>query len=72
MLELIEDTEKRLHLRDEIIYKLKQEISSLKEESDSAIFMLKERNALLTAENEQLRSQLLMKHETGESNIYLL
>ena len=61
-----------MRLRDETIYKLKQDISSLKEESDSAIFMLKERNALLTAEIEQLRSQLLVKHETGEYNIYLL
>ena len=63
-----------MHLRDEIIYKLKQEISSLKEESDSAIFMLKERNTILTTEIEQLRSQPLVKRETGESliNIFLI
>ena len=61
-------------LRDEVIYKLKQEISSLKEESDSTIFMLKERNASLTAEIEQLRSQPLINRETGESlmNISLI
>ena len=56
-----------MRLRDEVIYKFKQEISSLKEESDSTIFMLKEKNALLTAEIEQLKSQPLVKHETGES-----
>ena len=61
-----------MHLKDEVIYKQKQEISSLKEESDSAIFMLKERINLLTAEIEQLRRQPLVKRETGESLMNIL
>ena len=47
--------------RDEIIYKLKQETSSLKEK----IYMVNEKNALLAAENEWLRSRQLVKQETG-------
>ena len=45
------DVNMQLRLRDEIIYNLKQEIASLKEEKDSTIFELK-------SENEQLRSKL--------------
>ena len=36
------------------------------------MFILKERIALLTAENEQLKSQQLVKAETGECHKYLL
>ena len=62
------DTDKQLYLRDEVIYQLKQEISLLKEKYNSAVFMFKERIAILT---EQLRNQQIVKKETGESHIFV-
>ena len=58
---------KQLQMRDEVIYKLKQEISLLKEEGESAVFVLKEKVAFLTAEIEQLQNQQLTS-ETGKSH----
>ena len=60
----------QLHLRDESIYCLKQEITSLKEEKDSILFALEE----LKSENEQLRSQLLLApiKEEGVAHLYSL
>ena len=67
---MLKDTEKQLRLSEEVIHNLKQEVSSLKEESNSAVFMLKQRIAVLTAENEQLKSQQRVKEEQGECHKY--
>ena len=45
------DIESQMHLRDEMIYDLKQRVTLLTEERDNAIY-------ILTSENEWLRSLL--------------
>ena len=68
---IVEESDRQLRLRDETIYNLKLENSSLKEEKAAAVLRLEqinERNATLMAENEQLRNQLLIKYETGKSH----
>lgn len=50
-------------LQDEAIYRLKEEMASLRKENESAIFALEERIEELKSENEQLRNQLTPKEE---------
>ena len=56
------ESEEILHLRKEtIIYQLKQEMASLKEDRDHSILKLEERVEELISENEQLRGYLSIK-----------
>ena len=56
-----EEMKVRLHLQEETIYRLKQEMASLKEEKDHAILKVEERVEELMSENEQLRCYLSIK-----------
>ena len=70
----IEDVDKELLLRDDLIQELKETIFLLMEERNSTVYILKRRIDSLTAENEQLVQQLLVavKYEEGEPHKYLL
>lgn len=56
-----EEIKVRLRLREETIYRLKQEMASLKEGRDHTIIKLEERVEELMHENEQLRGYLSIK-----------
>ena len=66
-----EEVEFRLQLREQTIYCLKQEVASLREEKESAIFMLEERIKEVESENEELRNQVQIKREDGISYLNL-
>ena len=68
-----EEIESQLQLREQAIYRLKQEVASLREEKDSAIFMLEERIKEVESENEELRNQVqILKREDGTSYLNML
>ena len=62
--------ESQLQLREQTIYRLKQEMASLREKTDSTIFMLEERVKEQISEIEELRRQVGNKKE-GDINIIL-
>ena len=66
-----EEVESQLQLREQAICRLKQEVASLREEKDSAIFMLEERIKEVESENEELRNQVQIKREDGISYLNL-
>lgn len=68
----IEESDRQLHLKNETIRDLRIRLSSLKSEKDLAVHRLEGKIASLRDENEQLRNQLLMKYETGESHKNLI
>ena len=72
MVALGEEVESRLQLREQAIYRLKQEMASLREEKESAIFMLEERIKEVESENEELKNQVKIKREDGISYLNLL
>ena len=59
--------EAQLQLREQTIYHLKQEMASLRENTDSTIFMLEERIKEQMSEIEELRCQL--GNQKGDINI---
>ena len=64
------EVEAQMRLRDQAIYRLKQEIASLREEKESTIFTLEERNKELISEVQELKHRLslaLIKEE-GTAN----
>ena len=65
------EAESQLQLREQTIYRLKQEMASLREEKDSAIFMLEERIKEVESENEELRNQMKIMREDGISYLNL-
>ena len=67
-----EEIESQLQLREQAIYHLKQEMASLREEKDSAIFMLEERIKEVEYENEELRNQMQIKRGDGIGYLNLL
>ena len=72
MVALGEEIESRLQLREQAIYRLKQEMASLREEKESAIFMLEERIKEVEYENEELRNQMQIKRGDGIGYLKLL
>ena len=66
------EVEPQLQLRDQTIYRLKQEMASLREEKDVTIFTLQKKIKELLSEIEECRSQLpsaQIKTEDGKSFI---
>lgn len=57
-----------LRLREETIYRLKQEMASLKEERDVTILKFEETVEELKSENEQLRCHLSVREEGSHNN----
>ena len=64
------EVEAQLRLRDQTIYRLKQEMASLREEKESTIFTLEERIKELMSDVQELRRQLLLTpiKEEGTAN----
>ena len=64
------EVEAQLHLQDQAIYRLKQEMVSLREEKESTIFTLEERIKELMLEVQELRRQLSLApiKEEGTAN----